>query len=215
DGPSLAALLYARGAGDDDLDVSSRHVAFWDALFERYRARPQALEDAVTSAGAALARSDASPLRIAQVLEGIARLGRDEPSLEPFPVARVGAGAAELYAAAPGDVDAFVDRNLGSVARAPDEVRVQVLNGNGAPGIGQRVAEELAGEGFRVVLAGNARRFDYRHTLVVTYDASPAGRAVAQRAAEALGVGRVRVSGAGQGIVDLTIVVGKDFLRES
>jgi hypothetical protein len=94
-----------------------------------------------------------------------------------------------------------------------DDVRVQVLNGNGVPGIGEEVAARLQGEDFRVILSGNAQRLDYRKTLIVTYDESPQGQKQAERAQDLLGVGEVQVSAQGQGIVDLTIVVGKDFVR--
>jgi hypothetical protein len=87
------------------------------------------------------------------------------------------------------------------------------LNGNGVPGIGQEVSERLIGAGFRVVLTGNARRLNYRKTLVITYDSSPEGQALAERARDLIGVGEVQVSAQQQGIVDLTIVIGKDFLR--
>jgi ABC-type uncharacterized transport system substrate-binding protein len=49
----------------------------------------------------------------------------------------------------------------------------------------------------------------------VSYDQSDAGLQTAERAQRLLGVGEVQVSSQGQGIVDLTIVVGKDFLRKS
>jgi polyisoprenyl-teichoic acid--peptidoglycan teichoic acid transferase len=211
---SLVKLLYARGPEDDDLDISSRHIAFWDAFFARYRKQPQALEDAVRRAAPALSESDARANQQAQIFEGMARLGRNEPAFAVLPVEPVSAGDAELYSLSPERVSEFVARTLGPVARPIEEARVQVLNGNGVPGIGEDVAEDLIAEGFRVVLTGNARRFDYKKTLIVTYDATTRGTQLARRAADALGVGKVRVAGSQQGIVDLTIVVGKDFLRE-
>jgi polyisoprenyl-teichoic acid--peptidoglycan teichoic acid transferase len=91
-------------------------------------------------------------------------------------------------------------------------VRVQILNGNGAPGIGEQVASELVGEGFRVVLSGNADRLDYAETLIVIYESTPEAQESAERVRDLLGVGEVQVSVQPQGIVDLTIVVGKDFI---
>jgi polyisoprenyl-teichoic acid--peptidoglycan teichoic acid transferase len=100
------------------------------------------------------------------------------------------------------------------VASDPEEdVRVQILNGNGVPGIGQDVARKLVGQGFRLILSGNAQRLDYRKTLVITYENSEQGIALAERARDLIGVGEVQVSAQEQGIVDLTIVVGKDYLR--
>jgi LytR cell envelope-related transcriptional attenuator len=71
----------------------------------------------------------------------------------------------------------------------------------------------LVGQGFRVILSGNASRFTYKRTHIVTYESSDEARAIAEEARELLGVGVVRVSAQEQGIVDLTVVVGKDFLR--
>ncbi len=106
-----------------------------------------------------------------------------------------------------------MEETLGSKPSLGEEVRVQILNGNGVPGIGEEVAEKLSQENFRVLLSGNARSLDYKTTLIVTYDSSEEGLAMAERARSLLGVGEVQVSAQGQGIVDLTIVVGKDFLR--
>jgi len=89
-----------------------------------------------------------------------------------------------------------------------------VLNGNGVPGIGEEIAKALLDGGFSVVLSGNAARLDYRRTLIVSHGDSPGAQRSADRARELLGVGEVRVSSAEQGIVDLTIVVGRDFPRE-
>jgi polyisoprenyl-teichoic acid--peptidoglycan teichoic acid transferase len=127
----------------------------------------------------------------------------------------VSVGGSELYEADAEEVEAFMEETLTSFDASGEVVEVQVLNGNGVPGIGQHVAEALAGKGFRVALGGNAQNFKHSETEIVTYDASPDGIAAAERARELLGVGRVLVSAQEQGIVsvDLTIVVGKDFLR--
>jgi hypothetical protein len=69
------------------------------------------------------------------------------------------------------------------------------------------------GNGYRIALSANADRLDYYKTRVISYDDSPEGIAAAYRARELLGTGRVQISSQGQGIVDLTIVVGRDFLR--
>jgi hypothetical protein len=106
-----------------------------------------------------------------------------------------------------------MEQAVGTTLEGASDIRVQILNGNGVPGIGQQVAELLVGEGFRVILSGNAQRLDHQKTLIITYDSSAEGMASATRAQELLGVGEVQVSAQEQGIVDLTIVVGKDFPR--
>lgn len=99
-------------------------------------------------------------------------------------------------------------------------VRVQVLNGVGAPGVGQEVDARLGGESpggddfagsFRIVRTDNADSFDYRLTRIVIYDERPHSHAAAERVHQVLGVGTIQVSRQPQSVVDLAIVVGADF----
>ncbi len=75
--------------------------------------------------------------------------------------------------------------------------------------LGGRAAERLIPAGFRVIATGNASSFDYAETLLATN--GPEDRATADRAQEALGVGRVSVSAVPSGLADGAIVPGKDF----
>ncbi|MDP9068325.1 MAG: LytR C-terminal domain-containing protein [Actinomycetota bacterium] len=208
----LVKLLYIVGIDGDDVELGSRHLAFWGQLLEEYD-DPGELASAVREAGAALGESDATPEEHAEFLSALADVAPEDVTLTTLPVRPISAGDSELYATDAEELATFVDETIGLDRDASREVRVQVLNGNGVPGIGQDVASELVGEGFRVILSGNARRLNYRKTLVITYDESDEGVALAERARDLLGVGEVQVSAQQQGIVDLTIVVGKDFLR--
>ena len=89
--------------------------------------------------------------------------------------------------------------------------RVQVLNGNGVPGIGQQVAEALQPGGFRLVDPGNASSFDVPRTRILVYDDSPAQVAAAQEIRELLGVGEIEVSEVPVSVVDITVIVGLDY----
>jgi len=209
----LVELLYIRGLDSDDVELGNRHVAFWDALFDSFASEPENLAEAVRSAGGSLVESDADPADHARLLSALARLDRSERIITSLPVQQVSVGGSELYSVDRAEVVALLeDLDIGSGTQQ-DEVRVQVLNGNGVPGIGQEVSKRLIDAGFRVVLTGNARRLNYQTTLIITYDASEAGQALAERARKLVGVGQVQVSEQSQGIVDLTIVIGKDFLR--
>lgn len=211
----LVRLLYTRGQDSDDVELGLRHIAFWDALFDTFEAAPSELAAAVRASGGALAESNLSPDEHARLFAAIARLESTDRTVSTLPVNQVSVGGSELYAVNREEVVAFLSDTLAVAPQSGDDIRVQVLNGNGVPGIGQEVAERLVGAGFRVVLTGNARRLDYERTLVITYDDSDEGRAAAERARRLLGVGEVQVSVQEQGIVDLTIVVGRDFLRRS
>jgi anionic cell wall polymer biosynthesis LytR-Cps2A-Psr (LCP) family protein len=208
-----AQLLYTAGLGGDDIDVGGRHLAFWDALLDRFESDPASLGDAVAKSGTAFSESDAGAEEHAALLEALAGFGSEDLTLAQLPVRPISAGDSELYSADEEELAGFIQDTVGIRPTTDGEARVQILNGNGVPGIGQQVARELVGHGFRVLLTGNARELTHRKTLIVTYDRTAVGRDLAQRARDLLGVGQVQVSAQQQGIVDLTIVVGKDFLR--
>jgi hypothetical protein len=210
----LARLLYVVGIDGDDAELGARHLAFWDALFESFSDNPEALARAVRDAGGAMAESDGTPAQHSAFFSALAALDDDERALATLPVQQITPpGGEELYQTDGEEIAAFVAEIIGQESLAQDEIEVQILNGNGVPGIGQEVAQRLIPHGFRVLLTGNAQRLNYKTTLIVAYDSSPEGRAAAQRAKDLLGVGEVQVSVQRQGIVDLTIVVGRDFLR--
>jgi hypothetical protein len=209
----LEYLLYVGGVDGDESDLGSRHLAFWDALFDHFGESPGELGAALEQAAPALGESDADSDELAAFFENLVEIPGDERSLVTLPVRQVAVGGDELYEVDTEKLAAFMEDTLGSKPRVGDEIRVQILNGNGEPGIGEEVAEKLSEENFRVILSGNARSLDYEETLVVTYDPSTEGQAIARRARDLIGVGEVQVSAQGQGIVDLTIVVGEDFLE--
>jgi hypothetical protein len=88
---------------------------------------------------------------------------------------------------------------------------VQVLNGVGTPGLAQLVSPLLVPAGAQVTLSDNADRFDYAVTQVVYYDDARQADAEAVRAA--LGVGELVKSLADLDVVDVTVVIGADFVQ--
>ena len=213
---SLASLLYTVGDGGDDVELGSRHLAFWDALLGSFADDPGRLRTAfrnVSAAADAAGKSDDVDGDGLALVGSLAALEGPDLTLAMLPVRQVSVGGAELYATDSEEIAEFVTGALPGVPVARNLARVQVLNGNGSPGIGEAIAERLVGKGFQIELSGNAGSFGHKTTKVITYDPSPAGQALAARARDLLGVGEVQVSGQGQGSVNLTIIVGKDFLR--
>jgi hypothetical protein len=210
----LVDLLYVVGLEGDDAELGARHLAFWDSLFETFVEDPQALGRAVRGAGEALGESDVDAPEHADFFTALASLDDEDRALATLPVQQITPrGGQELYQAHADEIATFIGQIVGPESVAADEIEVQILNGNGVPGIGQEVAQRLITHGFRILLTSNAQRLDYKKTLIVTYDSSPEGQAMAERARKLLGVGEVQVSAQRQDIVDLTIVVGRDFLR--
>lgn len=85
---------------------------------------------------------------------------------------------------------------------------IEVLNGCGRKGIGERASEVLIDRGFDVMFLGNADDFNYEETLVIDRTGDPS-KAVALT--EALGVGRVISQQNASSYVEATVIVGKDF----
>lgn len=211
--PFVVDLLYTPGLDANDIELGSRHLSFWDALFDRFAEEPDVLGRAIRGAEGALATSDTSPERLGRLFRDLAALPAASRTIRALPVTPLEVPGNRLYATDETEVAEFMAEVVGDRPSGEDPIRVQILNGNGEPGIGQVVADRLVGHGFRVILSGNARRLNYRTTKIITYDASAEGQGLARRAQELLEVGEVQVSVQEQGIVDLTIVVGKDFLR--
>jgi hypothetical protein len=210
--PYMTSLLYTVGLGGDDQELGNRNLAFWDALTGAYGSDPSSLVSNLVSAGAPV-ESNAAFRDDARLIASIISLPTSERTLSPLPVNQVSVGGAEMYRSDSSRIASFLNQAIGSVPPPNETASLQVLNGNGVPGIGERVSGKLIDHGFRVVLSGNAPNFpNYKHSLIVMYGVSQKDRDLAQQVKDILGVGQIEVSAQRQGIVDLTIVIGKDFL---
>jgi LytR cell envelope-related transcriptional attenuator len=191
--PADAPRLLAEKGRGTDLTRLARHQAFWNAWLQRLAdqedavpAQPPAMQRAVSALAAGDVRTRVLPVNALGVDADVELYQVDREQL-----ARL---TASMFPAAP--------------RAAGERPRIQILNGTGAPGLGQRVTEKL-GAGFDVRLTGNAARFDYADTQVVFYDRKQ--QAVAERVRDALGMGKLVLSRNPLDVVDVTIIVGKDF----
>jgi len=142
-------------------------------------------------------------------LDALAR-GTVEPSVVPVEQVGRGEDGTEQYKVQEPDLAAMVAAAFPGQARsAGPRPQVQILNGTGALELDQSVAARLVPAGVEVKLTGNADSFDYSQTQIVFYD--PAKQAVAERVQRALGSGRLVLSRRPLDVVDVTVIVGKDF----
>ena len=211
----LNHLLFTVGTDGDDQELGSRHLAFWDALFARFGDEPEDLARIFEASDPAVAKSNATVEANAAFLAALARIPLEDRTITLLPVSQVSVGASELYEVNEEDTEALITEAVGRESSDDGLASVQILNGNGVPGIGEEVAKDLVGNGFKIEVSSNARSFDHRRTLIIVYDDDPESLALAERAKELLGVGEVQVQVQQQDIVDVTIVVGKDFQKSS
>ena len=193
----VARLLEERGSGSD-LDRLVRHQAFWRTWLAAIAGNDAAAPPAGTAGGLG---------------ETLAALAEGEVGYDLLPVEVLATGTGpgdDLYAVREDELEALVAEVApGSGVASSDRIRVQVLNGTGAPGLSQQVQPALAAAGAVVSLTGNADRFDHQLTQVVFYRDEDLEAAQAVR--QALGVGEVVRSLVPLDVVDVTVVVGADF----
>ena len=90
----------------------------------------------------------------------------------------------------------------------PSAVEVRVLNGCGVPGASRKMTQHLRDLQFDVVAMENAEHFNYQNTVVINHTNRPElGRALA----EALGCSRLTMEADDLALVDLTVILGKDW----
>jgi LytR cell envelope-related transcriptional attenuator len=120
-----------------------------------------------------------------------------------------GAGVDTLYRVDTEAVSALVGE-IAPESAGVARIRVQVLNGEGTPGLAQRVAQLLVPAGARVDLTDNARTFDVETTQILFY--RDEHRADAETVRDVLGLGEVVKDRNTSDAIDVTVVVGSDFV---
>jgi polyisoprenyl-teichoic acid--peptidoglycan teichoic acid transferase len=207
-------LLYEVGLDSDETELGARHLAFWQSFIETHASDPEALGAALGGASESLDSSDVTSEEQVSFFTDLVSVPPANVAITSLPVDEEVVGATDLYSIDDEGISSFVADTFGETGATPSaaDVRVQVLDGSGDPDAVQAVAERLVGEGFRIVLSGNADNLNYEDTHIVTYESTPEAQAAGERARRLLGTGDLQVSVQQQGIVDLTIVVGKDFI---
>lgn len=188
----VSRLLTAEGSGTD-LTRLARHQAFWEAWLTRIKQEPGVAPDG------AIGKS------LRAVASGSWRI-------RTLPVKAAGtlAGGQDIYQVDRKELTPLV-RSMFPGARdvAGARPRVQVLNGTGELGLAQRVADKLIPAGIEVRLTGNANPLGQLQTQVIYYDADK--RAMAEKVRAALGSGVLVRNRNSTDVVDVTVIVGKDF----
>jgi hypothetical protein len=89
--------------------------------------------------------------------------------------------------------------------------KVEVLNGSGLPGLGQRAADYLTAQGFNVVRIAPAGRNDYRSSLVQVLTQDTVGAAQALVTTLRMPTTAISAEPNPNAGADIRIVVGQDF----
>ena len=216
-GADAVTYLTYTASESTELDSFVRAQKVWEGIFAA-AAQNSKLSAAITSLQTASVASDD-----AQWLSGIfktfASASTAERTYQVLPGQEIGAGGANVsYQVDNSRVTDLVRGNFaGSVPYGVTigaRPRIRLLNGNGSPEIGTRAASLLVPAGLRIELTANADNFRYASTKIVIYGDDARSVATGQEIRNLLGVGTVEVGTRADTVVDVTVVLGKDFLTK-
>ncbi|WP_336250811.1 LCP family protein [Stomatohabitans albus] len=211
-GPEVMGYLSLIQQGETEIDTFTRREVVWKAL-----AKVLAKEDVAKTV-----LGDQPPhLTIdrdtALVRPILSSLAEERTTYSVLPVKPVGNRSGEETHYSPDwtAIRTMTERRwAGSLPEGSTGAArpIQILNGVGEPGVGQKVDARLAGLNLRVVVSENADTFSRQTTEVVVYADDAQTRKLGEEIVAKLGVGRLVKSTQPQSVVDVSIVVGADFL---
>jgi anionic cell wall polymer biosynthesis LytR-Cps2A-Psr (LCP) family protein len=204
------AVTYMTDVGEDqtEIDRFPRQRAIWEAILAQGPARIRDALGALESADIERASRDA----LAEVLTAMAA---GDPIFETLPADPVVVGGGdESYRIDATGLDAMVSRDFPSSTfgvKPSERIPLEIRNGAGVPGAGERAAALLIEDGFKVAVAANAKSFRFDKTTITVHGQDDAARALGEQLKTLLGGGEVRLAPQGQTVVRATIVVGRDL----
>lgn len=191
----VGAYLEAEGVGETELDRLVRHDAVWKSWLEE------------------ISKVDLPIGDVERDLEALlGELAAGEVAWSLLPVESRGVIDNEgIYGVLRDQLEELI-RNIAPETRgeAARRVGVQILNGTGIPDLASVATDILVPVGARIDLTGNALTFDHDITQIVYY--RDEDFAAAQRLRDALGLGEVLKSRNELDAVDITVVLGFDFV---
>ena len=191
--PTEVSRLLSATGNSTALARLARHQAFWEAWLTRIKQQPKLAPDGA----------------LGKALRAIAS-GRWSIRVVPVKSAGTLGSGQQIYQLDRKALPAVLRTVFPGAARdVADRPRVRVLNGTGELELAQRVSEKLVPAGIEVTLTGNANPLGQRQTQVIYYDARK--RAMAEKVRAALGVGILVHNRNETDVVDVTVIVGKDF----
>lgn len=159
-------------------------------------------------------QSDLSPLQRRKWSEKLKELPERDISVISLPVRSVSLENVAYFQPRQDEIDRMVSLIWGVPRAKKQIVRVEVFNGCGVPGVAGEVTQKLIEHGYRATDGGNERNpdgtsnFNVDKTTIFIFSDD---KALGRRLKEILGVGLVSYKARTQRLIDVKIVVGKDY----
>ena len=196
------------------LDLIKRQSGFVPPFLEKSR-DPDMFKDIVAfmKKEANLFDSDASSTEIAGLWQSFGLLKENKLQQVTVPVKKFRFEKTVVHTTDTEKLPGFIKKYVKTDYRKPAgaRTRVEILNGNGVPGIGQKVASQLDLGAFQIVNSANADNFDHPETVIIIYSNDNNAVSAAEKIKNELEVGRIESHPKNQDIADITIIVGKDY----
>jgi hypothetical protein len=157
--------------------------------------------------------SDASSMEMAGVWQAFALLKEEKLQQVTVPVKRFRFEKTVVHTADTVKLPSFIKKYIKTDYQKPSgaRTRVEILNGNGVPGIGEKVASQLDLGKFQIVNSANADNFNHPDTVIIIYSNDKESVSAAEEIKNELEVGRIETHPKNQDVADITVVVGKDY----
>ena len=207
---SVLASYMTYAPSGKELDLAKRQAAF----------TPEALAllkgtdiDKFVAKNGNLFDTDASNKELAGIAKAFTSLGGKSLQVAIVPVKEFRFEKTIVHRVNQESLPAFVRSYLKSSSSLPSSkrVKIEVLNGCGVPGIGERVAADIDMARYQIVNSSNADNFDHAETLIIVYSDDKTITGAAQELRNELEVGKLEAHPQTQTLSDISVIVGKDY----
>lgn len=211
---TLASYLTYAPAGQE-IDLCKRLEQFAVVFLDKSEGAFGDIEGLVAK-NATLFDADASDRELSGIWKTYAALGKGRLRQAMLPVKEFRFEQTVVHRVDQEALPAFIRKYVktASSKEAARRYKVEILNGNGVPGIGEGVAAKLDMKKFLVVNSANADNFEHPDTVILIYDNDPGVVNAAEQVTKQLEAGRIEFRQKTQDISDITIIVGKDYAQK-
>ena len=155
-------------------------------------------------------RSDASKAERKNILNAVSDVPNEKISLVDMPVRPIAIGEETYFEAKKNDLSRLLKLFWSvKLTRDTSRQRVIILNGSGRPGVARKAADNLLGKEFTIVDIKNADNFNYQQTQLIIYNKNKVK--AANKVKKLLGYGNIITKNTPQDVVDIVIILGKDY----
>lgn len=213
--PNMLASYLTYAPAGQEVDLCKRLKQFAVVFLDKSEDLFGDIEGLVAK-NATLFDTDASDRELAGIWKTYATLGSSRLQQAILPVKEFRFEQTVVHRVDQDALPAFIRKYVktASSKETARRYKVEILNGNGVPGIGESVAAKLDMRMFQVVNSANADNFEHPDTVLLIYENDPGVVNAAEQVTKELEAGRIEFRPKTQDISDITIIVGKDYAQK-